>query len=350
MSVPQRHRSASVVIANYNYAHFLRDAVDSALAQTHADVEVIVVDDGSVDDSREVIDSYGARIRAVFKANGGHGSAFNAGFVVSRGDVIFFLDADDAMLPNEVSEVLAAWRDGAVMMQFRMETMDSDGKTTGIHPPAWQVLDDGDVSEQVLSTGRFATTVTSGLAFSRDTLERVMPIPEKVFSQAADGYLVRAVALLGPVQALDATLARYRRHSSNDSTFSPQSEHPAQFFRKKLKYLRNEFEAVRNIAHERGLHVADDLGERDLDYLACRFYSLALDAPGHPLAGDRRMPLLMRYLAGCLSKPEPLSRRMADAATAVGVAVLPTDARETIVRWRQMPSARPWWLKRFAGT
>jgi hypothetical protein len=62
------------------------------------------------------------------------------------------------------------------------------------------------------------------------------------------------------------------------------------------------------------------------------------------------MPLLMRYLAGCLSKPEPLSRRMADAATAVGVAVLPTDARKTIVRWRQMPSARPWWLKRFAGT
>jgi len=106
----------------------------------------------------------------------------------------------------------------------------SDGKTTGVHPPVWQVLADGDVSEQVLSTGRFATTVTSGLAFSRATLERVMPIPEKVFSQAADGYLVRAAALLGPVQALDATLARYRRHSTNDSTFSPQSDQPAQFF------------------------------------------------------------------------------------------------------------------------
>lgn len=343
-------RSASVVIANYNYAHFVRDAIDSALGQTHDDVEVIVVDDGSTDDSREVIESYGKRIQAVFKQNGGHGSAFNAGFEQARGDVVFFLDADDAMMPNEVADVLAAWRDGSVLVQFRMETMDSDGHTTGVHPPSWQPLADGDVRDQVLTTGRFDTTVTSGLAFSRDALMRVMPIPEKVFSQAADGYLVRAVALDGPVQAIDACLARYRRHSNNDSTFSPAAAQPAQFFRKKLRYLRNEFDAVRKLAEEHGFPVPDDLGERDLDYVGCRLFSLALDAPGHPVSGDRRISLLMRYLSGCLHKPEPFSRRMADAATAVGVTVLPADAKNTIVRWRQIPASRPWWLRRFAGS
>jgi glycosyltransferase involved in cell wall biosynthesis len=68
----------SVIVNNYNYARFLPDAIDSALRQTYGHVEVIVVDDGSTDESRVVIASYGNRIRAVLKRNGGQGSAFNA--------------------------------------------------------------------------------------------------------------------------------------------------------------------------------------------------------------------------------------------------------------------------------
>ena len=70
----------SIVIPNYNYGQYLRFAIDSALAQTYSPVEVIVVDDGSTDDSREVIESYGERIGPIIKANGGHGSALNAGY------------------------------------------------------------------------------------------------------------------------------------------------------------------------------------------------------------------------------------------------------------------------------
>ena len=87
----------SIVVINYNYARFLRAAVDSALAQTFPNIEVIAVDDGSTDESRDVIESYGNRISSVFKPNGGQGSAFNAGFAASRGEVVIFLDADDAL-------------------------------------------------------------------------------------------------------------------------------------------------------------------------------------------------------------------------------------------------------------
>ena len=83
----------SIIINNYNYARFLRAAIDSALGQSYQPIEVLVVDDGSTDQSRAIIDSYGDRIRPVLKKNGGQASALNAGFAQSQGDSVIFLDA-----------------------------------------------------------------------------------------------------------------------------------------------------------------------------------------------------------------------------------------------------------------
>src|SRR4051812_24563460 len=96
----------SVLISNHNYGRYLGEAIDSALAQTYPRVEVIVVDDGSTDDSREVIARYGERVVPVLKANGGQASAWNAGFAVSRGEVVCMLDADDVFAPDKVDRVL----------------------------------------------------------------------------------------------------------------------------------------------------------------------------------------------------------------------------------------------------
>ena len=87
----------SIVINNYNYARYLGDAIDSALAQTWHPLEVIVVDDGSTDDSWSVIQRYGERVRAMRQPNGGQGAAYNAGFAASRGEWVLFLDADDLL-------------------------------------------------------------------------------------------------------------------------------------------------------------------------------------------------------------------------------------------------------------
>jgi glycosyltransferase involved in cell wall biosynthesis len=74
----------SIIVDNYNYGRFLCDSIGSALAQEYSNVEVVVVDDRSTDNSAEVIRSYGQRIRTIFKPNGGHASAFNAGFKASK--------------------------------------------------------------------------------------------------------------------------------------------------------------------------------------------------------------------------------------------------------------------------
>src|SRR6266446_10892486 len=93
---------ASVIVNNYNYARFLREAIDSALDQTYRNTEVIVVDDGSTDGSREIIASYGDRIIPVLKENGGQNSALNAGFLLSRGNVMLVLDSDGVVFSTAV--------------------------------------------------------------------------------------------------------------------------------------------------------------------------------------------------------------------------------------------------------
>src|SRR6201988_707109 len=92
----------TILINNYNYSRFLPYAIDSALAQTYRNIEVIVVDDGSTDNSREVLAKYAGRVIAVQKENGGQPTAFNAGFAASKGDIICFLDADDLFLLEKI--------------------------------------------------------------------------------------------------------------------------------------------------------------------------------------------------------------------------------------------------------
>src|SRR6266508_2917548 len=131
-------RLVSIIVNNYNYGSFLRDAIDSVLQQTYAFIEVIVVDDGSTDNSREIIHSYGDRIRLIFKENGGQASAFNAGLAQSRGEVIIFLDSDDMLLPDivaRVANVFDANPDVAKVM-YRMEFIDTMGVRTNLVQPS----------------------------------------------------------------------------------------------------------------------------------------------------------------------------------------------------------------------
>ena len=102
----QEPTTVSVVIPAYNAAQYLAEAVDSALAQTHQPVEVVVVDDGSQDGTPEVMASYGDRVVSVRKPNGGTASARNAGVRHASGEWVVFLDADDRLRPQYVERCL----------------------------------------------------------------------------------------------------------------------------------------------------------------------------------------------------------------------------------------------------
>ena len=207
------HRSVSIVITSHNYLPFVGEAIRSALTQTVPAHEVIVVDDGSDDGSAELIAATPGII-PVLKPNGGQASAFNAGFARATGDVVLFLDADDQLLPEAVARVGSADLRGVSRVQFELETIDASGRSTGLYSSGKRVAS-GHLAGALGARGIFPFMPTSGNAFPRHVLERLLPMPEAEWTLCADLYLVLACAALGETVDLEAVLGQYRVHGRN---------------------------------------------------------------------------------------------------------------------------------------
>ncbi|HEY9666398.1 MAG TPA: glycosyltransferase family 2 protein, partial [Coleofasciculaceae cyanobacterium] len=191
----------STIITNYNYELYLKEAIDSALNQTYPNTETIVVDDGSTDNSRELIASYGNKIIPVYKENGGPASAFNAGFAVSQGEIVCPLDADDVWLPQKLEKVVEAFNthSNTVVVYHKVQNIDKSG--TLISPP-WPPYKSikGNISSRVIQIGGWwPFPPTSALGFSREFLSKVMNVPEqgKEYRVWVDAYLADLAPFLG---------------------------------------------------------------------------------------------------------------------------------------------------------
>jgi glycosyltransferase involved in cell wall biosynthesis len=288
--------NVSIVINNFNYARFLADAIESALAQQYSPVDVVVVDDDSSDDSQEVIDAYATRIRAIRHArNLGQAAAINSGFSASRGDLVIFLDADDVLMPDAAATVAAEFdRCPAVArVQYRLGLLDENGeRLRGSVPPASLPLSSGDLRRHVL---RFPDDIRSppmsGNAFARWALDRILPAPSEDYGTLlADLYLLTLTPLYGRVVALDVILGHYRLHDRN-------LHHREGVDLRTIRALitRNQASHRRLRGHAARLGMwpdADDgRGQLSVTDLANRLVSLRLCPGRHPLAGDRRWRL-----------------------------------------------------------
>jgi len=98
----------SVIIPAFNHARFIAQTLDCVLAQTYPAQEIIVVDDGSTDNTQGTLDTYRNRIRVIYQRNQGPSAARNAGISVSRGEYLLFLDADDLVPPDKLKLQVAA--------------------------------------------------------------------------------------------------------------------------------------------------------------------------------------------------------------------------------------------------
>lgn len=209
----------SVIINNYNYGHFLCEAIDSVLNQTYPYIEIVVVDDGSTDNSREIISSYQEKIISVLKENGGQASAFNAGFAASRGDIIFMLDSDDIFVPEKVAEVVNIFEHYQDIGWCFNRLRFVDAKTNTfikLSSESGSRLCDlrTDIKNGKMS---FNAPATSGLCFKRSLLQMILPMPEIIII-TSDNYLKVAAVALSKGYFLDKQLSFLRLHNNNNYT------------------------------------------------------------------------------------------------------------------------------------
>jgi glycosyltransferase involved in cell wall biosynthesis len=162
----------SVVIPAHNAAWCVRRAIDSVLAQSVPCLEILVVDDGSTDDTAAVLAAYGDRIHVVHKRNGGLSSARNAGIFAARGTMVAFLDADDWWLPGKIAaqhDVMQRHPEiGFSSVAARIE--DPDGHFLHVWPPPrWQ----GSFLEYLFHHPAAVAGSGSGVVVRREFFDRV---------------------------------------------------------------------------------------------------------------------------------------------------------------------------------
>jgi glycosyltransferase involved in cell wall biosynthesis len=227
----QRDLLVSILINNYNYGRFLSEAIDSALNQTYRNIEVVVVDDGSVDESREIIGSYGNRIISVLKENGGQASAFNEGIATCRGEIICMLDADDFFHPYKVERVVPYSHPGS-LLYHRLQVQPGSEVIPGEIAPRTDYYRHAQRYRFV----RFVGSPTSGLVIRRDLALGLIPLPTEHTRFSADDFLVRGAALVGEIIGIPDVLATYRVHGEN-AWYGKQAPKSRRFMNEMEKYL-----------------------------------------------------------------------------------------------------------------
>lgn len=214
--------SASVLINAYNYRRFVGEAIASALAQTSAPFEVIVVDDGSSDGTAEWVEAEfcarDPRVRVIAQANAGQLAAMQAGVAAARGDVLFFLDADDTWRPSYLGAVLGVFERKTDIDYVFCGHARSDGLPSQVlGEKGDRVL--GRRSAQAYVTGKFPISMTSTLAMRAGLARRFLPAPLEIVPEwktDADQVLALGAALAGGCGAfLAAELVDYRIHGAN---------------------------------------------------------------------------------------------------------------------------------------
>lgn len=272
----------TVLITTHNYGRFVGEAVESVLSQDFPQdqTEILIIDDGSTDDTKERLEKYGSRVRYLYKENGGQASALNLGIAEARGEVIALLDADDVLLPGKLARVAAAFESdpslGMVYHRLREWNMATDERRE-----ADFVAISGDLRKEPARFLIFTPYATSAICLRRRAIAPLLPIPEQI-RMLADCFLVDLVPFLAPVLAIPDSLTLYRFHGANNYFADEQRKIPPEVTRNRQRLKRILFEAMHTWLRNHGY---DDKQPQMRSFLnRWRFYQwsdeFAVNPPG----------------------------------------------------------------------
>jgi glycosyltransferase involved in cell wall biosynthesis len=202
----------SVVVPAYNAARYIGAALDSALSQTYANLELVVVDDGSTDGTAAIVQGYGDRVRYVYQANARQAAARNRGVRESSGEVVAFLDADDLWLPDKLEKQIELLRrhPEAGLIFCGLCVINAEGILGAERIGKLR----GDPIPEILLGKVICAGIGSTALVRRDVLEVVGGFdPELPPCEDIDLFL--RIATRFPVHAVNEALVHYRLHGEN---------------------------------------------------------------------------------------------------------------------------------------
>jgi glycosyltransferase involved in cell wall biosynthesis len=197
----------SVVIPNYNCGRFVADAIDSVLQQSYPHHEIIVVDDGSTDDSLAVVQQYGSRVRIVTQRNQGVSAARNAGIRESRGELVAFLDADDTWHPEKLARQVPLFANPAVGLVYCGVEYVDEGMSplgTNLTGRRGRVLREIALLRGTVVLAGGSTAVVRRASFDKAGLF------DRELSTAADWDMWRRIACYDEIDVAREPLMKYR--------------------------------------------------------------------------------------------------------------------------------------------
>ena len=292
----------SIMVSNYNYARYVGESIESVLKQTYRNLELILCDDGSTDESARVVEEYerkDPRVRLLRKANGGQASGFNAAFAASRGEILSLLDSDDIFLPHKIERIVADFRahPDSGFGVHRVIRVSANRRRQGVWPMS-APLPSGWYGSRLLEDGGVLPFMppTSGLSLRREVAERIFPLPlEAPLVSCPDQLITRLAPLVTNVTRAEEALSEYRLHGGNN--YGPGRVTAALLMRE-LQYCEALWFAQRRFLATIDARLAEDFQPLSLHpYIA---YSTYLHAR---LAGDPEVRgHYDRYMA-CLTAP-----------------------------------------------
>jgi len=207
----------SIVIPAYNSANFIAETLDSCLEQSYPHIELIVVDDGSTDNTVQIVQAYAAHLRLIRQANQGPAIARNTGIAAAQGRYIKFCDSDDLLYPQHVEKCVAAFCQSPpeiAVVYTRYQHVLADG-----HTPKPEISDPpllaGDIFCELLHSNSSAV-LTSACMVRRDALLAVGMFPKDVqLRHSEDWDLFLRLAARYQYANVPEILLNYRWHSQN---------------------------------------------------------------------------------------------------------------------------------------
>ena len=218
------NKAISVIIPNYNYGRFIGEAIQSVLAQTYPPLEIIVVDDGSTDDSVKIVESFGEKVKLIKQKNGGVGKARNTGAKNSTGNFIAFLDADDIWLPTKIERQIQMFQAdseiGLVTAATREFNSDGDILIEHLDGKGGWCAEDLLLFSQRVVNGPGSTSL-----IRREVIEQVGGFDEnKEMHPSEDWEFCYRVAQKFKLGFLPEVLVEYRNHGGNGHLQVPRFE------------------------------------------------------------------------------------------------------------------------------